>query len=93
MVRGLKCGKDTHIWGDFPRSLDWGTWHPDYIFVDLPFPKITTRLMGQTVQESDLIAFIKEYRRVNAGSSMAEAKEDFHWLQEQQEAMRSLPKE
>ena len=27
-IRGFTCGQDAHIWGNFPRELDWGSWHP-----------------------------------------------------------------
>lgn len=29
-IRGFTCSYETEIWGDLPRSLDWGEWSPPY---------------------------------------------------------------
>ena len=79
-IDGFYCSKDAEIWGDFHRGLDWGTWVPDRIYVELPFPKINTRALMDLAHENNLIAFIKEYRRVHPGLSIAEAKQDFNFL-------------
>jgi hypothetical protein len=42
-VYGFHCTKDADKWGDFHRGLDWGAWEPDFIYVELPQPKVTTR--------------------------------------------------
>lgn len=76
-IRGFSCKKDTAQWGDFPRGLDWGAWEPDIIYLNLPFPKITTKTLMVHLRNNDLIAFIKEHRRVNPGLSIQEAKDDF----------------
>lgn len=75
--RGFICRKDRQIWGAFPRSLDWGSWQPDAVYIELPFPKVTTRKLFLAAKDRDLIEFIKEYRRVNPGASMQEAREDY----------------
>jgi hypothetical protein len=59
------------------RGLDWGAWEPDSIYLELPFPKITTRDLSVHAKSGDLIKFIKEYRRVNPGLSIEEAKSDY----------------
>lgn len=76
-VRGFICRKDQHIWGSFPRSLDWGSWEPDGIYVELPFPKVTTRQLYLAAKKRDLVAFIQEYRRANPSTSIQEAREDY----------------
>lgn len=76
-IRGFHCSKDSEKWGYLDRGLDWGTWEPDSIYLQLPFPKITTRDLAVHAKSGDLIKFIKEYRRVNPGVSIEEAKSDY----------------
>lgn len=76
-IRGFCCRKDSAKWGELERGLDWGTWRPDTIYLELPFPKVTTRALAVHANSGDLIAFIKEYRRVNPGVSHQEAKNDY----------------
>ena len=76
-IHGFHCGKDSEIWGDFHRGLDWGAWSPDRIDLELPAPKVTTRALSELAHQNDLIGFIKEHRRVNPGVSLEEAKTDF----------------
>ena len=82
--QGFVCGKEPEKWGDFTRSLDWGYWEPDVVYVRLPPAKLTTRDLVRCAGHDDLISFIKEYRRVNPGSSILEAKEDFKWMRRAQ---------
>lgn len=74
---GFDCGKDRSIWGDCLRGLDWGTWRPDRIYVELPAPKATSAAMVDAVYDNDLVAFIRASRRTNPDVSIAEAKIDF----------------
>ncbi len=74
---GFDCGKDEPIWGAWRRGLDWGTWRPDRVYVELPAPKKTTSTMIDAVHAGDLVAFVRECRRVNPDVSMAEARVDF----------------
>ena len=76
-IYGFTCKKDSSKWGGIYRGLDWGNWQPDVVYFDLPPPKITTAEMCKCVSSSDLVPFIKEYRRVNPGLSIEEAKSDF----------------
>ncbi len=76
-IWGFECNQDADKWGDFKRGLDWGAWKPDVIYLQLPQPKITTRILSQAIFENDLLTFIREYRRVNLGLSIQEAKADF----------------
>jgi hypothetical protein len=85
-IDGFHCGKDADIWGDFHRSLDWGAWAPNRIYFELPFPKITTRVLSEFAYQDDLIGFIKEHRRVNPSPSLEEAKKDFRFFREKIEA-------
>ncbi len=76
-VHGFHCQKDADKWGGFHRSLDWGDWSPPFFYLELPSPKLTTTALSMSVHQNDLLAFIKEYRRINPGLSIREAKEDF----------------
>lgn len=76
-IHGFYCHKDKDIWGDFPRGLDWGAWEPDHIYLQLPLPKVTTKALSRFAYENDIVAFIKEHRRINPGLSLQEAKADF----------------
>ncbi len=76
-IYGLHCTKASDKWGDFHRGLDWGAWQPDYVYLELPLPKVTTKELSQFAHHDDMVAFIKEYRRINPGLSIEEAKVDF----------------
>ena len=80
IVDGFSCGKDKDIWLGFNRNLDWGSWEPDWIYIDLPHPKKTTKKLYSFVKNDDQTGFIKEYRCINPGLSMKEARDDFHFL-------------
>jgi hypothetical protein len=73
----IHCTKDADKWGDFHRGLDWGDWYPDYVYIQLQPPKVTTRDLSRHAYNDDLIAFVKEHRRINPGVSAGEAKHDF----------------
>lgn len=76
-IEGFHCTKDADKWGDFHRGLDWGAWKPDCVYLELPLPKVTTRNLSLFAKQNDLMAFIKEHRRINPGLSIEEAKADF----------------
>lgn len=75
-VYGFRCGEDAEIWGRPLKTLDWGSWHPEFIYVELPQPKITTRPLIERLWQRDLLGFLKEYRRVNPDTALSEARED-----------------
>ena len=77
---GFVCTKDHEKWGDLHRGLDWGTWSPDSLYLRLPPPKMTTKALSDAVFNDDLVAFIRELRRINPGLSIKEAKSDFAYL-------------
>jgi hypothetical protein len=76
-IYGFHCTKDADKWGDFHRGLDWGSWRPGFVYLQLPLPKITTRELSQHAFDNDMVAFIWEHRRINPGLSIEEAKADF----------------
>jgi hypothetical protein len=78
---GFYCTQDESKWGAYHRGLDWGSWEPDSIHLQLPLPKVTTRQLSIFVKKNDIVGFIKEYRRINPGLSINEAKSDFGYLQ------------
>lgn len=79
-ILGFVCRKDADVWGDLRRGLDWGHWEPDVVYLQLPLPKLTTRLLSEAVYADDLLGFVREHRRVNPGLSLREAREDFESL-------------
>ncbi|WP_145248882.1 hypothetical protein [Aeoliella mucimassa] len=76
-VYGFHCTKDATKWGHAHRSLDWGAWRPDHVYLQLPPPKVTTKALSEHTFANDQLAFIKEHRRINPGLSIQEAKADF----------------
>ena len=76
-IYGFHCTKDADKWGDFHRSLDWGAWRPDRIYIQLQRPKVTTKALSEYAFTQDQVAFIREYRRINPGLSLKEAKSDY----------------
>jgi len=76
-IYGFYCSQDKEKWGDFHRGLDWGSWEPNSIYLELPQPKLTTKELSVFAKENNEISFIKEHRRINPGLSLSEAKEDF----------------
>lgn len=81
-IRGLTCRKDAEKWGDFSRGLDWGSWEPDSISLQLPLPKVTTKELSLFAKQNDLLKFTQEYCRINPGCSRDEAKADFCHIRE-----------
>jgi len=76
-IYGFTCKKDAEKWGDCHRGLDWGAWRPDRVYFNLPHPKITTKALVDAVYGNGVIAFVKEYRRVNPGTPIQEVRDDF----------------
>lgn len=76
-IYGFNCRKDTEKWGDCYRGLDWGSWSPDTIYLQLPVPKVTTKELARFARENDLVSFVREHRRVNPALSLEEARADF----------------
>ncbi|ULH14389.1 hypothetical protein MF271_10080 [Deinococcus sp. KNUC1210] len=79
-IYGFRCAEDADVWGQSLKALDWGAWEPDALYVELVAPKITTKLLVKAAKDHDLVAFVKEYRRINPNVSIVEAKEDFQFL-------------
>lgn len=76
-IYGFHCTKDSDKWGDFHRSLDWGSWRPDRIYIQLQLPKVTTKALSEFAFNEDKVAFIEEHRRINPGVSLEEALADY----------------
>lgn len=76
-IHGFHCTKDSDKWGDFHRGLDWGAWEPDFVYLELPLPKVTTKELSLYARQNDKMSFIKEHRRINPGLSIEEAIADF----------------
>lgn len=76
-IYGFECRKDEQKWGNCYRGLDWGAWSPDRIYLDLPHPKRTTKALVDYAYDENLVGFISEYRKINPGVSIAQARDDF----------------
>ena len=76
-IHGYHCTKDSDKWGDFHRGLDWGSWRPERIYIQLVPPKVATKALSEHAFAEDRLAFIKEYRLINPGLSLEEAKADY----------------
>jgi hypothetical protein len=76
-IHSVYCTKDRDKWGDFHRELDWGTWRPEYLWLRLQLPKITTQGLLKYAYNNEIVEFIQEHRRINPGVSLREAKQDF----------------
>lgn len=76
-IYGFTCRKDEEKWGGCYRGLDWGAWSPDRIYLDLPHPKLTTKVLVDRAHDEDLVGFVAEHRRINPDVSMVEARADF----------------
>ncbi len=79
-IHGFYCSKDSDKWGDFHRSLDWGDWKPEKIYIHLDPPKRTNKDLVNLAYDEKLIEFIKEHRKINPEGSIGEAKEDYKFL-------------
>jgi|GEM_PF-1103714 len=79
---GFTCRKDSEKWGNCYRGLDWGNWRPDHVYLNLPQPKVTTKVMVSAANNDDLPTFVIEHRRVNLGYSLQEARTDFRRFRE-----------
>ncbi|RYD36532.1 MAG: hypothetical protein EOP86_05755 [Verrucomicrobiaceae bacterium] len=77
IIHGFSCRKDEAQWGKFYRGLDWGTWTPERIYLELPHPKVSTKTLIDCAHDGNLSGFVKEHRRLNPGLSLTEAREDF----------------
>lgn len=77
---GFTCKKNAEKWGGFYRGLDWGSWRPDRLYFNLPYPKKTTQVLTDAAHEDKLAAFVIEYRKINSGTSIQEARADFDRL-------------
>ena len=79
-IYGFTCRKDQDKWGRCHRGLDWGAWSPSRIYVELPHPKLTTKVLVDYAHSENLTGFIAEHRRINPGLSIIESKEDYGWF-------------
>ncbi len=75
--RGYICISDKNVWGDFPRSLDWGDWKPDYPIAGLRIDKamIVTKELIALLIDKKTVKAIKLYRALNAIDTIKEASD------------------
>lgn len=76
------CSLDKNIWGDFPRSLDWGDWEPDFPIVGLGADfKLTKNLIIQ-IKNKKTAEAIKEIKSLNSGINLKKALESVSQLKD-----------
>jgi hypothetical protein len=81
-IYGFICTKNEEVWGDFRRSLDWGDWEPAQLYAFLPDAN-TSRKMCDAATNQDQTGFVREYRSLNEGSSMEEARKAYEAMRTQ----------
>ncbi len=88
-IHGLICNKDQEKWGGFPRGLDWGTWEPEWIYLDIPLPRRSSKALIGHAYKNESTPFILEHRRLNPDLPLTVAREDFAMLRRQIDAHSS----
>lgn len=76
-VRGFVCGLDRKKWGNFPRTLDWGSWSPEFPNLGLKSGRSVTVHFMQAVKEGNEVAAIKAFREAHSDASLKEAGEAY----------------
>ncbi len=74
---GFFCGLDTEKWGHFPRTLDWGSWSPEFPNLGLKSGRSVTVQFLRAVKERDEAAAIRVFREEHADASFKEAREAY----------------
>ncbi|MBK8252682.1 MAG: hypothetical protein IPK82_08445 [Polyangiaceae bacterium] len=90
-IQGFVCGAEPHIWGDFPRGLDWGSWRPSGPIITLPAPFRSTRDLTDTVIRSDKKAFVTMFRKLNPEVPLAEIRRVYELAREQLTEKPDIP--
>lgn len=69
------CDFEKNIWGDFPRSLDWGDWQPDFPIIGLGDNLKMTKHLIILIQNKKTVEAIKELKRLNSEIDFKKASE------------------
>jgi len=72
-VYDLVCTKDSHLWGDFSRSLDWGVRAPSIRVPGARGLQITLRFVRLAAAGDDVGA-LREFRASNPDAPLASGK-------------------
>jgi hypothetical protein len=75
--RGFVCNLDSKIWGDFPRTLDWGVWTPDHPNLGLKSGRSLTGEMLKAIAARHEVSFIKTFRAAHGDASLREARDAY----------------
>ena len=78
--RGYICTFEKNIWGDFPRSLDWGNWKPNFPIIGLGADLKLTKHLIILIENEKTTEAIKEIKRLNNGIEFKEAIESVSLL-------------
>lgn len=69
------CTFEKNIWGDFPRSLDWNDWKPDFPIVGLGTKLKLSKHLTILIENGKIAEAIKEIKRLNNEIDFKKAKE------------------
>lgn len=74
---GFVCNFERVKWGDFPRTLDWGSWSPEHPNLGLESGRSVSVEILQAVKEKNEAIAIKAFRAVHSDATFKEAREAF----------------
>jgi hypothetical protein len=78
--RGYICAFEKNTWGDFPRSLDWGDWKPNFPIVGLGENLKLTKHLIILIESKKTAEAVKEIKRLNNGMEFKKAIESVSQL-------------
>jgi hypothetical protein len=78
--RGYICSFEKDIWGDFPRSLDWGSWQPNFPIIGLGANLKLTKYLIILIKNKKTAEAVKEIKRLNEGIGFKKAVESVSLL-------------
>src|SRR5262249_31730502 len=70
---GYVCAYQKEKWGDFPRSLDWGSWEPELLPLGIEQKVIATVEVLADVKQGHVARAVTELQRLYPGLSLGAA--------------------
>ena len=75
--RGFVCKIDGAAWGEFPRTLDWGSWSPDHPNLGLASGRSVSHAVLNAVVEGNEVQAIRAFRESHPDATVREARDAF----------------
>lgn len=73
-IRGFVCGWQQEMWGDFPRTLDWGDWTPETPNVGLDSDATCSPVFIRLCIAAQMADAIRTFLSDNPTASVGEGK-------------------